>query len=662
MSGKAVLLMRRWILWLLTVVVAVPAIAQPHLLQVEVKPLFGTTVPPFGCLPLKITVQNRGPSVETAIVVTVERWQGRREYVFPLSLPTGSRKEVLALPFITMNVMRVSVQLRGLRGIPPETLQVSQSEIARVVVGVGDEIGGLEWLRQLTPQQPTPSRPPIPTRHSGPPEEWLSAYCRPEDLPNKAAGLTGVSVIVLGSGAERLSNSQWQALRHWVMMGGVLVVPGGSAAVYLRHKALASLLPIENWRTVQWRDWNPLARRLQTLSPPDAAFITVGKLKKDAQLLAGTPQVPLVAVRRWGWGAVVFTAFNLWDKPFRGWQGLVPLWKRSVVPLTRVTVAARWREWILPLGTWEGWKQGHQVSGPIMMPSPPIGRSPISALQPPPLPFHIELPSVLNLAVVLLLYFALVVPIAYHLLQRKGKLDWHWLIAPVLAVAFVFIIGRATWGLYQIGTQNLTQGLIVASEGANDAYLFAGTTLFLQRAGNYLLDFGTAEATFGAIRDEIFEESDFRTQEDPNPTTFLRVPNLSFRLFFFAKPLTLNGIVRVHPQWRGNRLLVTVVNRLPFPMKKGRCVLVQDASVRVDPWWRTPWQPQVLATTQLPELAPNETASVTLSVPPRFVPNPLFLVVTATVEGIDITPNLNAPAHRKSFVTFQVVCPVKTQP
>lgn len=651
----------------LVAIVAAMGFAQKLPLRIEVRPLFGTTVPPYGCLPLKIVVQNDGPSVVTTLVVSPARIYAERRHLYPLPLPTGSKKEIIALPFVMANTMSVSVRLEGIRGIPEQTVSVTPSDSVRLVVAVGDEIGGLEWLRQLNPQPQIPSTPGRPlTRRPGSslPVEWVWAYCRPEDLPDKSGALTGVSAIVLGTGAERLTMSQWQAIRRWIMMGGVLVVPGGSAAIYLRHVILASLLPIQNWRTVQHSDWKPLVQWLKFQPPNEPAFITVGKIHPDAKLLAGTNQLPFVAIRPYGYGAVVFVAFNLWDKPFRGWRGLPELWRKSVAPLTNVTVARFWAGMLMPLGEWQGWQR---YSPPYYYaptyssyPSPVIYSSPPGPTSPPPLPFKLELPSVANLAITLFAYFALVVPLSYALLRRRRALDWQWLIAPVFALLFVFFIGQAALGLRQIGTQNLTRGVVVAPAGEQEGYLFAATTLFIQRAGNYLLDFGNAEGVFAQVGDyrDFTGGTDLETQDGSSVSTVLRVPNLSFRLLYFAKPITLKGTVDVQVQKQGNKLQVKVTNQLPFTLKQGLCRLVRSAQVSTyEPWRSVVYGYAPVSATQLQELAPQESTTVYLTVPPSPVRSPslLRLVITAEVEGMDITPNLSAPSQRKSYVTLHVV-------
>jgi len=105
-------------------------------------------------------------------------------------------------------------------------------------------------------------------------------------------------------------------------------------------------------------------------------------------------------------------------------------------------------------------------------------------------------------------------------------------------------------------------------------------------------------------------------------------------------------------------LQVTVTNRLPVALKSGQCRLVNQRIASPHEPWRPPIIEFVpISTAQLPTLAPQESATVTLPVPPLPLrsPSPRCLLITAEAEGLDITPNLNAPSQRKSYVTLQVV-------
>lgn len=640
------------------------AIAQRLPVLMEVRPLFGTTVPPFGCLPLKISLQNEGPSVQTTLSV-VPLGAGRT-HLFPLTLPSGSRKEILALPFVLHDTMSVEIGLTEVRPPIKQTLPVTPSEYARLVVGIGDEIGGLEFLRALNPK---PTTQPAHLRAYT--LEWVWAYCRPEDFPDKAAALTGVSVLVLGSGAERLTPSQWQAIRRWVGMGGVIVASGGSAAIYLRHVALASILPVQNLRTEQWSDWRPLARWLNIAPPSEPAFITVGNPTSYAQILVVAPNLSLlIAIRYYGCGSVIFIAFNLWDKPFRGWKGLPGLWRKAVEPFIIQPVANLWGGTLLALGgRWEGYQAAWYSSSYYPSPS--------SHLQ--QFPLQIELPSAFSLTVTLLIYFAIAVPFSYFMLRRYRRMDWQWLIAPFLALAFVFVVGWSAFGLYRLGDQNVTQGVVIAATGERDAYLLASTTLFLQRAGDYILNLGNSEAVFSQVRREGFASGiPLRTLDGTTVTAQLSVPNLSFQLFYFAKPITLKGNVEMKAKRKGNEIIVSVTNRLPFTLRSVSCALSSMMRVwsREMGWSEAPYA-TTEAETRLPDLEPGQSEQTRLSLlsrrgqpspplPPGVpAPQPIsprlthWVTLMAQIDGMDIAPHLNVPTQRKSFVTLKVVCPAR---
>jgi len=669
LAGRAVSLMRSVIAVLLLAVTLSWAQRTPA--QMDVRPIFGTTVPPYGCLPLRIIVQNDGPSVDATLVVEPSRWQAERRHLIPLPLPTGTRKEVIALPFILPNTMSVRVWLEGFRPTVEQTLSVTPDENARVVVAVGDEIGGLEFLHRLNPQQQNPPSPaPQPLFI------WSWTYCRPESLPDKTAAFSGVSVVVLALGAERLTPAQWQALRRWVAMGGVLIAPGGSGAIYLRHIALATILPIRDGRIQRWSDWRSLAFFAQAKTPMGETFVTAGKPAEGAKVLVGANGIPLVAVRPYGDGAVVFTAFHFWDKPFRGWDGLPNLWRSIVEPLTLQTVAARWERTLFPLGQW-----AMPSRNPFGAPMPPFGVvPPMPPDVTPPLPFRLEVPSGAFILTMLLVYFLLAVPISFVILKRRRALDWQWLIAPTIALSFVFLLARTALGLYQLANQNLARAVVLLPTGESDGYLFVGATFFFQRGGTYWLDLGgDAEAVFARIG-ENWTPTPFRleTVEDRTIRAPLSVPNLAFRQIYFAKPIQLKGMVELRVRKEGERLLrVTCINRTPLTLKNVECrqaqpILAPSRAFGGQPAWSSSWSGAALPTVKLPDMAPGQTVTATMPLTtisrlpptnPRFpstsvFPRPRWVVLLAQVDGLDVAPRLNVPATRKSFVTLQVICPM----
>lgn len=678
--------------------------------RMGVVPLFGTTAPPFGCLPLKVRLQNLGPSAEALLTVDASPgFGGERSYLYPVSLPSGSQKEILALPFIQYGAYSLTLTLTGVRPALQSFLSVNALNTARVVVGVGDDIGGLEFLRTLNA---TPTRSPgkgnwVPPGQGGP--EWSWAYCRPEDVPNRAAAFTGVSVVVLGAGAERLTTSQWQALRQWVMMGGALFAPGGASAVYLRHVALADLLPVQNLRTETWSDWSSLSGWLppNSLLPGEPTYITTGDADPEAIRLASQGEMPLVALRPFGEGYVVFTAFNLWDRPFRGWAGLPAMWKDAVASRLGTGVSNQWSETFATVGSeWHGASNTYYPGGvppgspgtpyssgapPSLPPGAPPGARPV-----PPYPYSppvasqsstpIRLPSTSTLTFTLLAYLMLVVPGSYLFLKRLRKLDWHWLTAPVLALAFVFIIGSSAAGLYRLGNQNKAQAIVLAASGESNAYMLASTTLFLQRAGDYSVDFANGEAAFANIRPDYtpFAASgaSLETVEGPGLRAMLRVPNLAYRQLYWTSPITLPGTIEATAVTHEGKTTVTVTNHLQTTLKNGY-LYVPPAGEAPRGWVSLPSGGQYQETIVLgaapspqskagnaPPVAggppggpggptPPPAAPAPQPVAPRPVVVPTVIIVNATVEGLDVAPQLSIASQRRSVVKLKLYCPVQ---
>ncbi|HXG23908.1 MAG TPA: hypothetical protein VNJ09_05080, partial [Chthonomonadales bacterium] len=182
---------------------------------------------PQGVYPLVVTVRNQGPSVDGAILVRSETFTDTsRRLLYPISLPTGTIKRILAYPVLEPYTSKVTVSFVGpARARPHELLIASRGEGAYVGL-IGDQIGGLAMLRPFQTERPSPpNMPPGTSMEQGMP--FSDCYARPEDAPDRAAGYQGLRTLVLSEGAERMTSAQWAAIRQWVIGGGSLVLLGG---------------------------------------------------------------------------------------------------------------------------------------------------------------------------------------------------------------------------------------------------------------------------------------------------------------------------------------------------------------------------------------------------------------------------------------------------
>jgi hypothetical protein len=112
-------------------------------------------------------------------------------------------------------------------------------------------------------------------------------------------------------------------------MGGTLVASGGAGAVYLQSPALRDLLPVQPQGTREVARLTALGNWLGVRPPAGSATITQATLTAGNALLQQDGQ-PLIAVRPYGLGAVVFLAFNPLERPMNAYDARVRFWQRLV--------------------------------------------------------------------------------------------------------------------------------------------------------------------------------------------------------------------------------------------------------------------------------------------------------------------------------------------
>lgn len=573
--------------------------------------------------------------MEGKLTVESLRQRSKYLYIFPISLPAGSRKEITAVPFISANTFFIKVKLRGANFHLEDSISIMPINGVRLIVAVGDEIGGLEWLRKLNSRSnmPSPAAGPPSLPVVGPPslpESWSWAYCRPEDFPKKTTALFGVGGIILCSGAERLTMDQWKAIRRWVMLGGVLIVPGGSSPIYMRHVALASILPVSNIRTKMLSNWQPLGQWVNAVPPSEPSFVTVGIPVKDAKTIFTIGRDCLIAIRRYGCGAVLFMGFNPWDKPFRGWSGLPSLWLKIVAPcMTNFAMTYTALDDLRLMGNQDK-------------------------------AFGLDFPSGLSIFMILLGYL-IAVPLSWSLLRRKGLSDWHWLVAPAIALFFTFIVFLLSYKLYQLGNQNISSGILVLTSNESDGYLIANATLFFKRGGLYNLNFGDAESILGEGWEWLSDIDTMLTViEGRTLTVPLRVPNLGFESLYFVKPMLLKGTVKLTLERKGKSTAIIVDNQTPFVLKNAKLVGIRTLlSYGPHSLYIMRAGEVLLELAKLQDLSPWESKKAVLSLPATISKNSAILVrLIAEVDNINITPIVPVPSRCKSFVKLLVIGPV----
>lgn len=499
--------------------ILVAAIGSSQGLSIHASPAF-EGMSPSGTTPMVVEIQNLGSDSVGEVDVTSQDV----ETVYPVELPAGSRKILFTYP--NVNYDPVDFTLTTNRGSKHVTYQPENSSYNTVTyLLIGDASGDLGFLRK-------------PQRNSNGQVEVGSV--KPESTPDRALGFSSINVIVLGSGAERLTDASVAALKLWALSGGTLVFVGGASAPLLNDPRWADTLPAQGFRTVNL----PHSKLLAKLggSPLPAFTVTTGSPALSAQSQTEDGAL-LIARRPVGIGQAVYLAFNPFDHPFTEWAG-----RGTALRQILQSGDGQARQRYLSQFTAERTDALASAS-----PSSSVDRDPFSA----------KLPPASDISWILVLYFIAVVPVNFLVLKRLGRGEWAWFTAPIISLLFAGILFSRAQSLYEAKMSTATRGLLIFQEGYDRGIFLGSTQLFIPRGGLYDLRLSNVDR-LGATELDRYnqfspggtESGDVQTVDDGEiHVPQLRANNLAFKQISYrqlvdaADPFSItaegNGTYRV---------------------------------------------------------------------------------------------------------------------
>lgn len=524
-------------------------------IEIKATPLFGQRATLNSPFPIAVEVRSNTGNLRGVLTIRSAGFGAVREYRYPLELPAGGRKVVVAAPVVNDYGGRFEIIFEAGRrraSIRQEVQILDENDT--LVVNVGDLIGGLQNLTRIS------NRRKVPWGNLERSGKYQPAYCTPEFFPENSLALGGVSVVILHAGAERLNAEQWNALRQWVALGGVLIVPGGAGALYLQAPALRSILPVQPEQLIQVSGLPALGAFAQSRPLNQPVSLTRARVLKGSRTLLRQGDLPLIVVRPYGLGAVVFFAFQPAEEPLRSYAGIEGFWKALLrhvpdLPPSQTVNRIFTVQSGLALDRF-GW-------------NPQPG---------PDLNVKLELPSLGLVFTLLAVYFFLVVPVNYWVLRRLRALDWAWVTTPLIALVFVGILARFTAHLYRKPLSANIQSVLIMPAGASEAYAISSALLFFPRAGLYDIQFDRAELVeSGTLNPFAGRGGDLldvlgTLEGDPKVVEGYRVRNLSFQWFRYTRYVELGGHLEAQlslkPMGRRWQLEGTIRNRFPFPLRQ----------------------------------------------------------------------------------------------
>jgi hypothetical protein len=394
-------------LWILTGLLRpTPAQAQaqaPGGVSLAVQPGFEGYCRDGTWTPIQITLVNDGAALQGVLQVlqvgainSFSTGSGRVIYAQEISLPEKAQKTVTINVYLEDYVHTLRVQL-----------QVGEQTVTSIEVP-------LSWLNagRLYGIMAATSTPFNVLSNAG--SSGAQAYVvqvSPASLPDRAIALEALdALIVSGIDTGSLSPAQQEALAGWVDAGGHLVVSGGPD--WQRSAAgLSELLPVTLRGTASQVSLGSLNQlRLSPEALNGDALAANLTLKAGAQLLAGSPESPLIVTQVKGVGRITYLAFDPALKPFAGWAGQLEFYRYLLFMSARVPGWA-------PQG-FRFWDAANDAAASLP------GQN---------------LPSATLVIGFMVVYVLAVGPVNYMVLRALKRREWAWLTIPGLVGLFCLI-------------------------------------------------------------------------------------------------------------------------------------------------------------------------------------------------------------------------------
>ena len=373
-----------------------------------------------------------------------------------------------------------------------------------LLVGFGGDPGAFLFLsgRRLSSASPSAAALPGPqmrgfTTGAGvPATAQVAEAATAADLPDRAAGYSGVQAFLLRSDApiESLTEAQSSALRGWVASGGHLIVCGGADPTRFGAAFFDGLLP------AAVGGLSRAGALLLTPKPLPGVRVVQSAPGGGAQIVSGP----------YGAGAVTLTAFDPSAAPFQSFgQALPPVWQTLLASAPASTASVLG----MTAAREENFGATYYGSAPPLL-SEAVMRGP-----------SLDAPGAWVIAVFLLVYLVVLVPVNYFVLKKLDRKELAWLTIPALVFLFAagtFAVGYAAKG----GSVFVNRAALIETHaGQTQAGVYSEIGLFSPHRTTYDITFPGANLLAAVPNPGVnYGRGEDDQSQGSGPTQFVETP------------------------------------------------------------------------------------------------------------------------------------------
>ena len=532
-------------------------------------------------VPLRVQLTNQGLPVRVEVRARFQQGaEESDEYRLPTrELVSGANQTHTLYVKAPTSYASQAVQVELLRdGRPLNRVRVPlnlASDGDWLVLGIGNSDSTLKLLTtlQLPAQQAAPLARPWMGRNG--PSKVQVAVQAPGEVADRWQGLVAADLVVLGDISERdLTPEQQTALRDYVAAGGSLVITGGVNWNRLTTPFFADMLPVRVTGGRTASEASALRQFVHRAGPTGSQFgYCAATPKPGAKVLAGSQAVPLIVSGTKGAGRVLFTAFDPSLPPFRAWEGATDLWKALMTLERRETLVGTLANSERPSNEYDAYSgQSGRGGG--------LAEAPYAISQ-------LDIPAFYVVALFLLAYIIVLVPVNYFFLKARDKKEYAWLTTP--AIVAVFSIGAYLIGYGFKGGRTLLVrvGVMEAQAGQDAAPALSYAGLFSPRKTGYEIQLAQGDPTKGETANALLSEprTDRATpgmlvlEDETQQIRDFAVDMWAMRVLKTESVVRLGGGFHAQLSRRGNALSGSVRNGTPYALTDCR-ILARDEIIQ----------------------------------------------------------------------------------
>jgi hypothetical protein len=480
-----------------------------------------------GSIPILVKVSNRGANTRGAVVLRSTSIVS----TYPVDLPTGSNKQFFAYLPEDAAYGECSIALDTDQGSLGYPLKLPR-ETAEYMCLIGGSTGDMTFLRASDPNVYE--------------LQWHDAYGKPGFLPDRRIGYSSFNVVVLGEGAERMTDSEVEALKTWVVSGGVLVFIGGASPAVLNDKRWAPFVPVHSLRQKNVFKLPDIERIAGSPAPAGVITLSTGAIVEGAVETFPSSGNSIIVQKRIGLGRAVYLAFDPFQPPLKQWKGLKKLFVNGFDANSAIAA----KTWVMShADPYEEYEYDPTMDA-------------INS------PFQTELPPTGTVLLILFAHLIISVPLNFYVMRRIGRSEMAWVTTPVISIGFAAVFFSLASGLYEAGQSTRTLGVLVASTEHDIGAYTGKAEIFIPRGGQYDLRLNGVESVSTSSNyyyesEQVLHVVDEGTVQIPD----IRVSNLAFKEFYFTQRVANTKFISAKARRVGaNKLDIHVVNLSPHTL------------------------------------------------------------------------------------------------